>query len=169
MHEEFKILLQALGAVVLGGALGWERESAGKWAGLRTHMLVCLAACLFVRLGQLLIAESARIFPSQIMRADPVRIIEAIVTGVAFLGAGTIFRDHDAARARGLTTAASLLATATVGIALSIDRYVVAAGITALGLFVLRTMQWIERRIPAHKPTSQAVKIAHDESDEDMP
>ncbi|MEO8351433.1 MAG: MgtC/SapB family protein [Chthoniobacteraceae bacterium] len=54
---------------------------------MRTHTLVCLAACLFVRLGQLLIADSARLFSPQIMLADPVRIIEAIVTGVAFLGA----------------------------------------------------------------------------------
>lgn len=156
MIEESKILLQAIAALVLGGALGWERESAGKWAGLRTHMLVCLAACLFVRLGLLLIDDSARSMPASSLRADPTRIIEAIVTGVAFLGAGTIFRDRDAAKARGLTTAASLLTTATVGIAVSIDRYIIATGITLLGLFVLRMMQWLERRLASKRSDDQS-------------
>ena len=74
--EEFQILLQALVAMVLGGILGWEREAAGKWAGLRTHMLVCLAALLFVRLGQILIADSAQRFPGNYLRTDPTRLIE---------------------------------------------------------------------------------------------
>jgi putative Mg2+ transporter-C (MgtC) family protein len=152
MPDEFKILLQACGALVLGGALGWERESAGKWAGLRTHMLVCLAACLFVRLGQLLIADSAEGLSPGLLRADPTRLIEAIVTGVAFLGAGTIFRDRSAEKARGLTTAASLLLVATVGIAVALDRYVIAAGVTLLGLIVLRVIERLDRRIAPKSP-----------------
>ena len=55
---EIQILLQALIAIALGGLIGWEREAAGKWAGLHTHMLVCLANLHFVRLGQLLIADA---------------------------------------------------------------------------------------------------------------
>ncbi len=109
-REEMGVLLQALVALVLGGLLGWEREAAGKWAGFRTHMFVCLASMLFVRLGQALIADSAGQVGAAEIRADPVHIIAAIATGVSFLGAGTIFRDPDREAARGLTTAASLLA-----------------------------------------------------------
>lgn len=138
--QEFYILFQSLVALLLGGLLGWERESAGKWAGLRTHMLVCLSAMMFVRVGQFLIADSQQDLDPNTLRTDPVRIIEAIVTGIAFLGAGTVFRDPEAGKARGLTTAASLLAVAPIGVAVAIERYVLAVGATLLTLFVLRVM-----------------------------
>lgn len=138
--QELYILLQALIALLLGGLLGWERESAGKWAGLRTHMLVCLSAMMFVRVGQFLIADSQQDLDPNTLRTDPVRIIEAIVAGVAFLGAGTVFRDRDAVKMRGLTTAASLLVVAPIGVAVAIERYVLAVGATLLTLFVLRVM-----------------------------
>jgi putative Mg2+ transporter-C (MgtC) family protein len=142
---EFHVLLQAVVALVLGGIVGWEREAAGKWAGLRTHMLVCLAAMLFVRVGQFLILDARAMGEGhQSLQTDPVRIIEAIVTGIAFLGAGTIFRDRDVNRARGLTTAASLLTIAPIGIAVALDRYVLAVGVTLLALFVLNVMRRCE-------------------------
>ncbi len=145
--EEFQILLQALVAMVLGGLLGWEREAAGKWAGFRTHMLVCLAALLFVRLGQLLIADSAARFPGSYLRTDPTRLIEAIAVGISFIGAGTIFRDRADSRQKGLTTAASLLATAPIGIAIALNRYLVAVGVTLLALFILHTLHRLEERL----------------------
>ena len=148
--EELSILLQALIAMVLGGLLGWEREAAGKWAGFRTHMLVCVAALLFVRLGQILIADSAARFPGNYLRTDPTRLIEAIAVGVSFIGAGTIFRDPDETRKRGLTTAASLLATASIGLAIALNRYIIAAGVTILCLFILRVLRWLEDRLPGH-------------------
>lgn len=152
--EELYVLLQATIALILGGALGWEREAAGKWAGLRTHMLVCLSALLFVKIGQFLIFDSQKVLSANTLRTDPVRIIEAIVTGIAFLGAGTVFRDANANTARGLTTAASLLATAPIGVAVAINRYIVAVGTTLLVLFVLRVMRRIEVFLnnPRHKP-----------------
>ncbi len=144
--EEFQILLQALVAMVLGGLLGWEREASGKWAGFRTHMLVCLATFLFVRLGQVLIADSAARFPGQYLRTDPTRLIEAIAVGISFIGAGTIFRDPDETRKRGLTTAASLLATAPIGLAIALNRYIIACGVTLLALFILHTLHRLEDR-----------------------
>jgi putative Mg2+ transporter-C (MgtC) family protein len=151
-EEEVQILLQALVAMVLGGLLGWEREAAGKWAGFRTHMLVCLATFLFVRLGQLLIADSADRFPGNYLRTDPTRLIEAIAVGISFIGAGTIFRDPDETRKRGLTTAASLLATAPIALAIALQRYLVAVGVTLLTLFILHTLNrvenWMKRRRP---------------------
>lgn len=153
-QPEFYILFQAVIALLLGGLIGWEREAAGKWAGLRTHMLVCLAAMLFVRVGQFLIEDSQKFLHVETLRTDPVRIIEAIVTGIAFLGAGTVFRDPDVAKMRGLTTAASLLVIGPIGIAIAIERYVLAVGITLLALFVLRIMRKFEaklRKIPEHE------------------
>lgn len=145
--QELYVLFQAVIGLVLGGILGWEREAAGKWAGLRTHMLVCLAALLFVKIGQFLIADSQATLSENTLRTDPVRIIEAIVTGIAFLGGGIIFRDAERNVARGLTTAASLLAVAPIGIAVAIERYVLAVGATLLVLFVLRVMRWVEVRL----------------------
>jgi putative Mg2+ transporter-C (MgtC) family protein len=153
-RPELYILFQACVALFLGGLIGWEREAAGKWAGLRTHMLVCLAAMMFVRIGQFLIEDSQEMLSSETLRTDPVRIIEAIVTGIAFLGAGTVFRDPDASKMRGLTTAASLLVIAPIGVAVAIDRYVLAVGITLLALFVLRIMSKLEakmKKIPEHE------------------
>ncbi len=143
LHEQLHVLLQAVIAMVLGGMLGWERESAGKWAGFRTHMLVSVAALLFVRLAQLLMEDTERAHPG-LIQADPGRAIEAIVAGIAFLGAGTIFRDRSAAKAHGLTTAASLLITASLGIAVAVDRYIIAVGITLLCLVILRTLNRLE-------------------------
>lgn len=142
--SELHVLGQALVALFLGGIVGWERERAGKWAGLRTNMLVCLASMLFVRIGMFVIEDSDAFFRAETLRTDPVRILEAIVTGIAFLGAGTVFRDPDASKMKGLTTAATMLVIAPVGVAVALDRYVVATGVTLLALFVLRTMAWLE-------------------------
>jgi putative Mg2+ transporter-C (MgtC) family protein len=147
LSQELYILFQSVVALALGGLLGWEREAAGKWAGLRTHMLVCLAAMLFVKVGQFLITDSQQALSAETLRTDPVRIIEAIVTGIAFLGAGTVFRDPEAATARGLTTAASLLTVAPIGVAVAIERYLLAVGATLLVLFVLRVMLRVEARL----------------------
>src|SRR5438132_6079150 len=141
---EFYVLFQVVVALLLGGLVGWERETAGKWAGLRTHILVCIACTLFVRMSFFLAADAHGLIPGDTLRTDPVRAIEAIATGIAFLGAGTVLRDPDAAKARGLTTAASLLATASIGIAIALDRYIIAAGTTLLAFFVLRVMQRFE-------------------------
>jgi putative Mg2+ transporter-C (MgtC) family protein len=145
--EELHILGQCLAALVLGGLIGYEREATGKWAGLRTHMLVCLSALLFIRLGPLILADAPGRMPEQILRGDPIRVIEAIATAIAFLGAGTIIRDRKAGMARGLTTAASLFLTAGVAIAIGIDHYIVAVGATLLGLFVLRAMNRLENKL----------------------
>lgn len=145
-YDEFYVLFQACIALLLGGFLGYEREIAGKWAGLRTHMLVCLAAMLFIKVGGFLIQHSESDITPAIMRADPVRIIEAIVTGVAFLGAGTIFRDTQGKSMRGLTTAASLLVVAPIGIAVAIERYVLAVGTTLLVWIILHLLGNVEKR-----------------------
>jgi putative Mg2+ transporter-C (MgtC) family protein len=109
-------------------------------------MLVCLAAMLFVRVGEFLIAQGEHLFAATSLRMDPVRVVEAIATGVAFIGAGTVFRDRDRNVAHGLTTAASLLVVAPIGIAVATERYILAVGVTLLVFLILRVVNWIEIR-----------------------
>ncbi len=144
--EDLYILIQAALALLFGGLIGWEREHSGKWAGLRTHMLICFSATMIVRVGLLLIDYVDKRVAFDILRNDPIRIIEAIISGIAFLGAGTVFRDPDAERMRGLTTAASMLAVASIGIAIAVERYALALGMTLLVLFVLHVMDRFEQR-----------------------
>jgi putative Mg2+ transporter-C (MgtC) family protein len=84
---EMEVMLRALVAIGLSGILGWEREAAGKSAGVRTHMLVGLGAALFVILGELFVTRFTS--SQESMRFDPIRIVEAVVTGISFLGTGT--------------------------------------------------------------------------------
>ena len=143
--QDLAILAQGVLALALGGAVGWEREAAGKGAGLRTMMLVVFAAFLFVKVSVVLAVATAGADVSS--RVDPVRAVQAVATGLAFLGAGVVFRDRSEDRVHGLTTAASLLATAPVGIAVALERYVLAVGATALLLVVLRLLLRFEQRV----------------------
>lgn len=124
-------------AMLLGGIIGIEREMANKPAGFRTHMLLAGAAALLTGLADVLAEGFAAASYSELLRVDPLRIVEAIVTGVAFLGAGTIFRAANGDAVSGLTTAASLLLVSGVGIAVSMGQYVLAVGVTVLTLVVL--------------------------------
>ena len=137
--DDLAVLVRLIIATALAGALGWEREATGKAAGLRTHMLVGMGSALFVSLARLIILDFQG-FGDQ-LQFDPIRIVEAIVAAIGFLGAGTIFvaRGHD--RVSGLTTAASIWATAGVGIAVGLERYVLAVGTTVLVLVVLHTLR----------------------------
>lgn len=131
---------------VLGAMIGIEREFAHKPAGLRTHMFIAMASTLFTLLGYLVIGAFGHGTP---VRSDPVRIMQAIVVGVSFLGAGTII--HAAAdRVEGLTTAASILLVAAVGMAVGVGAYVLAVGATLLAVMVLVMLRpmdrWMSRR-----------------------
>ena len=135
-------------AMLLGGSIGLEREFAHKPAGLRTHMLVAGAAALLVGLTNAIIARFAT-GPgvSPLVRADPVRIISAVVTAVGFIGAGTIIRRHHGDQVEGLTTAASMLFVAAIGVASGLHQYVLAVGATVLALLILRGVRAIEIRL----------------------
>lgn len=144
--------LEILGAMfislVLGGLIGFEREAADKPAGLRTHMLVAAAVTLIVDLGDVAIQIfSDRAVSNSLVRADPIRIIEAVTAGISFLGAGTILRRRGGKDIEGLTTAASILFTAAVGIAVALSQYIIAVGGTFLALFVLRMVHLVESLI----------------------
>ena len=108
-------------AMLLGAIIGLERELEDKPAGLRTHMLVGGAAALFVALADIVVGSLSAQLGSDLVRSDPVRIIEAVVTGVSFLGAGTIVLRRRERQVEGLTTAASILFTAAVGVCVEVN------------------------------------------------
>ena len=134
MPPELHYLVRLLVAAILSGVLGWERERARKSAGLRTHMLVGIAAALYTSIGELAIAG----IPSDAgFDADPIRAVQAVAIGIGFLGSGVIFVSRQD-RVQGLTTAASIWATAAIGLAAGLQHYLLAAGATVLLLLVLR-------------------------------
>jgi putative Mg2+ transporter-C (MgtC) family protein len=141
--QDLQVLAQSLLALALGGLVGWERETSNKGAGLRTMMLVSFASFLFVKVS--LFAGLAFADGGEV-RTDPIRAVQALVTGLGFVGAGIVFHERENGRVRGLTTAATLLAVAPVGIAVALDRYVLAVGTTLLLLVVLRVMAKLEDR-----------------------
>jgi putative Mg2+ transporter-C (MgtC) family protein len=137
---ELKILGIVVLASILGGVIGLERELADKAAGMRTHMLVAAAAALLISLSNLIVPTLE--FSHNLVQMDPLRMIEALIAGIAFLGAGTIIRHKS--NVAGLTTAASLLLVGGVGITVGLSQYALAAGLTALTLIILRGVKPIE-------------------------
>jgi putative Mg2+ transporter-C (MgtC) family protein len=126
MPHEIEILLRILLAVVLGAIIGVQRELANKPAGLRTHILICLGAALFTVVS---------IF-GFIDTYDMSRVAAGVVAGIGFLGAGVIFRSMRGDVVVGLTTAASVWATAAVGIACGSGMYLIAA-VSAIIIFLV--------------------------------
>jgi putative Mg2+ transporter-C (MgtC) family protein len=127
-------------AMLLGGVIGWEREARHRPAGLRTHMLIAGAATLLLGISDLLTERFNQETYSQLLSVDPIRVIQAVVTAVAFIGAGTIIQHARRNVVVGLTTASSLLLTAAMGIAVGLKQYVLAIGVTVLALLVLQLL-----------------------------
>lgn len=132
-------LTRILLALFLGAAIGWEREMATKPAGLRTHVMVTVASCLFTLLTFELM--EIRITSPEHLRTDPIRLIEAVTAGVAFLAAGSIIGHGD--KVRGLTTAAGLWLGGAIGVACGLGKLALAVMATAVTLVVL----WLMRRL----------------------
>jgi len=128
-----RIILRLGVAGLLGGLLGWEREHAGKAAGVRTHMLVAMGAALFV-----LVAQQAGI-----SAADNSRVLQGVIAGVGFLCAGTILKGDAENQVKGLTTAAGIWLTAAIGVSAGLGREVTAVLSTVLALAVLWAIPFI--------------------------
>lgn len=144
--EQLGIAAHVCVATAFGAAVGFERELSHKPAGLRTHALLAAAASLLIGLTDPLAAHFAAASLPSVLRIDPTRVVEAIVTGVAFLGAGTIFRHAGADIIEGLTTAASLLLVAAIAISVSLGQLLLAFVVTALTLVLLRLMHRLEKK-----------------------
>ena len=148
--------LQAVGAtgcaMLLGGVIGYERELKNRPAGFRTHMLVAGAAALLMGLSQLALTHPPPHDPSIRIQTDPLRLVEAVINGVAFIGAGTIFARRRGTPVAGITTAASLLMVAVIGVMTGLRHFLLAVSATALTLGVLSVLNAVERRLGLHEP-----------------
>jgi putative Mg2+ transporter-C (MgtC) family protein len=144
--SELQMLGKVLIGALLGGLVGLEREFAEKPAGLRTHMLVGATAAFFVMLGTRMISLFG---PQDFLRVDPLRIIEAIVVGISFLGAGTIFKytRQGEGVVEGLTTSASILFVAAIGIAVALNALLLAIGATVLNLLINWGLMYLISRV----------------------
>ena len=146
MHDflaDFSSPLPALGwqvalgrmlfAALLGGLIGFEREAHEKPAGIRTHMMISLAACLFAILALEMVQLD--LLESEHVQADPIRLIEAVTAGVAFLAAGSIINSRGSVK--GLTTGAGMWMAGAIGVACGLGQFMLAAFAAAISIIVL--------------------------------
>jgi putative Mg2+ transporter-C (MgtC) family protein len=132
IEQTTRVVWRMAMALVLGAVIGWDRERRDAEAGLRTHMLVALGAALFV-----LVPLEAGMNDEQLSR-----VVQGLVSGIGFLGAGAVLKDNDEGRIHGLTTAATIWATAAVGIAAGLGHTGTAAIAT---VFMLLVLVWLRR------------------------
>lgn len=133
-------IVRLLLAAVLGGVIGYEREKKERTAGLKTHILVSVGSALFV-LGPLYAGVS---------QADNTRVVQGVVSGIGFLGAGAILKLQKDVRVEGLTTAAGIWLTAAIGVAVGLGNGLLGLAATAVALFVTAV---IPRLMPSARHT----------------
>jgi len=161
MGDYPEITFRLLIALLFGGLVGLERSYHGRPAGFRTHALVCLGSALLMLVtvyeGQWFTQHG----PGRVT-VDPTRMAQGIMTGIGFLGAGVIFKEE--LTVRGLTTAASIWITASLGILFGVGFYYPAVFGTVVTLGVLAGFRWFERRIPSQFFFEFSVRYARDKA-----
>jgi putative Mg2+ transporter-C (MgtC) family protein len=141
--DDFEMMLRLIAALVAGAFIGYERSFHGRPAGLRTHVLVCLASSLLMLVT---VYEDHWVRTTGDSRLDPTRMAQGIMTGIGFLGAGVIVKEG--LNVRGLTTAASIWITAAIGILAGVGLYLPMMVSVLLTLTVLGVFRWIEMHVP---------------------
>jgi len=135
--ETTRVVVRLTMAALLGGLLGWQREQAGKAAGVRTHMLVAMGTALFVLVSQQIGMGNEELS----------RVIQGVTAGVGILCAGTILKNNRGNDVKGLTTAAGLWLTAAVGVAAGLGQELTAVLATALALMVLALVPFLVKQV----------------------
>lgn len=149
---ELRVILDVIIAAVLTGFVGLEREVSGKPAGFRTQMIIGGAAALLVSTARILIRDFASDNElAAVMRADPVRVIEAVIVGISFIGAGTILKMQEQHKVQYLTTAASILFSAGIGMSVALHHYIIAVGVTIFILIINVGANIVDRSIKKRK------------------
>ncbi len=149
VFDRYDAILRLMLAAALGGMIGLEREISGKPAGFRTNLLICLGAALVMELSVSIGAQSPG--------ADPGRIGAQIVSGIGFLGAGTIL--HFRGNVIGLTTAATLWVVAAIGMAVGAQAYLEAIGATSLVMLALMLLGRVEDHLIPRRPSDRVVDL----------
>jgi len=143
---EIDILLRGLGAVLAGGVIGLERTYHGRAAGVRTYGLVCFAAAVLVAVTGYPSADSLPAAQAN-LRADVSRVVQGIMTGVGFVGAGVIVKEGFTVR--GLTTAAAIWVTSAIGVLIGEGHYLTTVAATATTFGLLSVARRLEERMPS--------------------
>ena len=146
VSSQLFILLDVVIAMVLAGVIGYERGIKDKPAGFRTHMIVGGASCLLFSLGLVVIDLLNSGAYGDFLRIDLIRVIEAIVVGISFIGAGTILKSNEDEKIYYLTTAATILFSTAIGIAVALEQYVLAVGVTLLILLINTGLRVIDKK-----------------------
>lgn len=136
------ILIRLLVAAVLGGMIGWERGAEASTAGLRTHILIALAAALFTTLAFEIYREALE---GGSNNPDPIRAIEAVTAGIAFLGAGAIFQQRGSVQ--GLTTGAGMWLAGAVGVTAALGYYLIAVVVAVFAVLVLAALRAFSHQV----------------------
>ncbi|MGK7389067.1 MAG: MgtC/SapB family protein [Candidatus Cyclobacteriaceae bacterium M2_1C_046] len=134
--EQLRIFLDIIITSALLAFVGFERETAHKPAGLRTNMIVGGASCLIVSIIPELIGYVGNEGFGDIIQTDPIRVVEAILVGIGFIGAGTVMKSRGDNEITGLTTAATILYSCGIGITVAIHLYVLAITVTILIIII---------------------------------
>ena len=158
LHADYlQMMLRLLAAVGAGACIGYERSFHGRPAGLRTHVLVCMASAVLMLVT---VYEDHWVRIAGEARLDPTRMAQGIMTGIGFLGAGVIVKEG--LNVRGLTTAASIWITAAIGVLAGVGLYVPMLFSVVLTLMVLSVFRWIEMRVPTQAYYYFDVKYARE-------
>ena len=136
-------ILRLIMAVLLGGIIGLERELSARPAGLRTHMMIALAACLLTIVTFEMLALPS--LEGATEKSDPLRLIEAVTAGVAFLAAGTIFTSKG--QVNGLTTGAGMWLAGAIGLACGMGQLQLAGMVTLVAVLILTLVGWMTARV----------------------
>lgn len=142
INQNIIILFRLVLSVILAFIPGIERELTGKFAGLRTHILVCLGACVFTILSLYGFQQSMHV-PGIIVQDDPARVAAQVITGIGFIGAGSVMRHGSSVS--GITTAATLWVCASIGMACGCGEYILAIVASIVTLVVLITIRKFEK------------------------
>lgn len=152
----YDILLRLVTALLLSGLIGYERQARSKAAGLRTHILVAMGACLCMMVSLSIPLEMQRTFG---IASDGDRIAAQVVSGIGFIGAGSIIAGKGERHIKGLTTAASIWAVAAVGLAAGAGLFFMAAVTTVLILVTLTTVRIIDLRLEAQQRPARLAEL----------
>jgi putative Mg2+ transporter-C (MgtC) family protein len=136
IQDQLIILLKVIIASILAGTVGYEREMEKKPAGLRTHMIMGGSATLIIALGEVLTINMMDSEAGSVIHADPIRLIQGMIIGLSFIGAGTILKLQEQQKVKFLTTAASLFFSTAIGIGIAADQYVLCIGV-AIFIFLI--------------------------------
>jgi putative Mg2+ transporter-C (MgtC) family protein len=145
LEDQAVLILEVCIACALGAIVGWERDRAGKNAGIRTHVIIAASSAFAVGLGELAVNTDGA--------GDPTRVLHGVLTGIGFIGAGMIWKADRTGAPSGLTSAATVMLVAVIGSACGIGAPLTAVAVTAIALITLWGVAQVEPRREARSAT----------------